>query len=118
MAFVRGLSYPLEVVNGNLKLSEDAQLVSEHIYSVLETRPYERVMRASYGLQDNTFDVMNPIAINAKISTAIFEEVGGEIEDLRVEGAWQKGDSGIYNVRILYKFNGITQTPLTVSLVI
>ena len=118
MAFFRGLSYPLEVVNGNLKLSEDAQLATEHIYSVLETRPYERVMRADYGLQDNTFETMNPQAINAKISNAITEQVGGEVTDVRVQGAWQKGDSGIYSVRVLFKFNGITQPALTVSLAI
>ena len=118
MAFLRGLSYPLEVVNGNLRLSEDAELATEHIYSVLETRPYERVMRADYGLQDNTFEVMNPAAITAKISNAITEQVGGEITDLRIQGSWRKGDSGIFNVRVLFKFNGITQPPLTVSLAI
>jgi hypothetical protein len=117
MAFIRGVSYPLEVINGNLKLSEDAKLVSEHIYSVLETRPYERVMRADYGLMDETFENLNPIAINAKITAAVTEQVG-EVEDLRIEGGWQKGDSGIYNVRLLYKVRGIQQPPLTLSLAI
>jgi len=117
MAFIRGLSYPLEVVNGRLKLSEDEQLVTEHIYSVLETRPYERVMRADYGLQDRTFETMDPLAINAKITAAITEQVVG-VQDLRVEGSWQKGDSGQYGVRITYKINGVPQPPLSLSLVI
>lgn len=117
MAFIRGLSYPLEVVNGRLRLSEDSDLVAERIYSVLETRPYERVMRADYGLQDRTFETMDPLAINAKITAAITEQVGG-INDLRVEGSWQKGDSGQYGVRITYKIGGVPQPPLSLSLVI
>jgi len=117
MAFMRGLSYPLEVVNGQLKLSEDEDLVAEHIYSALETRPYERAMRADYGLQDRTFDTMDPVAINAKITAAITEQVSSA-QDLRVEGSWQKGDSGQYGVRITYKINGVPQPPLSLSLVI
>lgn len=117
MAQLRGLSYPLVVENGQLKLSEDDKLVSEHIYSVLETRPYERVMRADYGLQDRTFETMDPLAINAKITAAIVEQVK-TVQDLRVDGSWQKGDSGQYGVRITYRINGVPQPPIVLSLVI
>jgi hypothetical protein len=117
MAFIRGLTYPLQVANGQLVLSEDNDLIAQHIYSVLETRPYERVMRADYGLQDRTFETMDPTAINAKITAAINDAVTG-IQNLRVSGSWQKGDSGQYKVRITYDVNGVPQPPLSLSLVI
>ena len=49
MAQKRGLTYPLQIVNGRLAVSTDLALVEEQIVSVLETRPFERVMRSDYG---------------------------------------------------------------------
>lgn len=117
MTQIRGLAYPLQVSNGGLQLAEDESIVEQQIISVLETRPFERIMRADYGLPDNVFETINPAAINSKISEAILEQVGG-ISDLSVDGAWTGGDNGIYAVTITYSVRGALQPPLTLSLVV
>lgn len=118
MTSIRGLTYPLQITNGRLSLSEDLALVEEHIISVLETRPFERIMRADYGLRDYTFDVLDPVEINAKISLAVTEQVP-EVKDLEVTGNWQRsGDQGVYNVTLKYTVEGTPQPPLNLSLVV
>lgn len=119
MTSVRGLAYVLQVSDsgGGLKLAEDGSLVEQQIISVLETRPFERVMRADYGLPDNVFETMNPAVIDSKISEAISEQVNG-IEDLSVRGSWTGGENGTYVVNILYTLRGEPQPPLTLSLVV
>lgn len=117
MTNIRGLAYPLEVVNGSLRLSSDAQTVEQQIISVIETRPFERVMRADYGLPEKTFDTIEPAAIDAKISEAITEQVGG-ISDISVKGSWTNSENGVYSIEILYTVSGEPQPPLELSLVI
>lgn len=117
MALIRGLTYPLTVANGGLAVSTDSTLVEEHIISVLETRPFERVMRADYGLKDYTFETLRPTEINAKISAAVSEEVP-EAQNLEVTGNFENGDQGLYAVRITYTLEGLPQPPLNLSLVI
>lgn len=117
LAAKRGLTYPLEVdINGQLKTSTDYNLVREHILSVLDTRPYERALRADYGLPDLIFEVINPILINSRISKAILDEVT-ELSDLEVDGEWRNtGEEGIYQVKITYFVNGIPQPPISFAL--
>ena len=103
--------------NGGLSLAEDENLVEQQIISVLETRPFERIMRADYGLPDNVFEVINPAAIDSKISEAIIEQVGG-VSDISVKGSWTGGENGLYVVNILYTVDGTPQPPLTLSLVV
>jgi hypothetical protein len=117
MTSIRGLAYPLQVQNGSLALVEDAASVEQQIISVLETRPFERIMRADYGLMDDTFETVSPAAIDSKISDAITQQVGG-IEDLSVRGNWTNGDSGLYSVVIVYTIQGTPQPPLSLSLVV
>jgi hypothetical protein len=112
----RGLTYPLQIVNGNLAVSTDLDLVREHIVSVLETRPFERVMRLDYGLPDQVFSVVQPEIIDSKISSAIEREVT-EVEDLKVMGEWYASEDGLYNVNIYYSVKGIPQPPLSLTLV-
>ncbi len=117
MTSIRGLSYPLQVSNGKLQLAEDDSLVEQHIVSVLETRPFERVMRADYGLKDYIFETAKPTEIDAHIFEAIISQVAG-IDDLSVVGNWSSGDSGAYTVSVNYTIRGVPQPPLTLSLVI
>lgn len=113
----RGLTFPLQLDgNGNLAVSTDYDLVREHIVSVIQTRPFERVFRADYGLPDQTFNVVQPEIIDSKIAKAIEKEVT-EVEDLRVYGSWIASEDGVYNVSIFYGLNGVPQPPLELSLV-
>ena len=115
MASIRGLAYPLRIENGNLAVSSDLVSVEDQIISVLETRPFERVMRANYGFDPGIFDTMEPNAINARIYNAV--KVPSERRDC-LRGPWDfsNGDSGLYTVTIKYAVSGIPQPPLQVSL--
>jgi hypothetical protein len=113
---VRGLQYPLQLgSDGKLLLAEDVSVVEQNIISVLETRPFERVMRADYGFDPRIFDVMEPTAINARIWLAVTTYVPA-VSDLNVEGGIASSDNGVYNARLTYTVNGVTAPPLNLSL--
>jgi hypothetical protein len=113
---IRGISYPLAVVNGNLATSTDYALVTQQIRSVLETRYYERVMRASYGIGDYVLEVLDPGQINSAIQYSILQNVEG-LSELSVQGDWiTSGDDGAYKIVINYAVNGAMQAPLNYTL--
>jgi len=115
MAQQRGLAYPLRTHNGRLVLSEDLELVEDQIVSVLETRPFERVMRADYGFDPEIFSTLEPTAINARISAAVESQVPA-VQNLEVSGGVSKLDGGIYEVMLKYSVNGVPRPPLSLSL--
>jgi hypothetical protein len=113
---VRGITYPLTVVNGNLATSTDFSLVTQQIRSVLETRYYERVMRADYGIGDYVLEILDPGQINSAIQYSILQNVEG-LSELSVIGDWiTEGDDGVYKVVISYAVGGVPQPSLTYSL--
>jgi len=113
---VRGLTYPLTVVNGNLATSTDYATVTQQIRSVVETRYYERVMRAEYGIGDYVLEVLDPGQINSAIQYSILQNVQG-LTNLSVTGDWRsQGEDGIYKVFIQYSVNGQPQPPLNFTL--
>jgi hypothetical protein len=112
---IRGISYPLQIQNGTLAVSDDLDLVSEHVLSVVQTRWYERVMRASYGTDDFIFQVVNPSVINSQLQMAVKQNVP-EVESVIVNGDWTRADSGLYRVIITYYVNGVPQPPLSFTL--
>ena len=113
---IRGISYPLMVENGNLATSTDYALVTQQIRSVIETRYYERVMRAEYGIGDYVLEILDPGQINSAIQYSILQNVAG-LTDLSVTGDWiTNGDGGLYRVFIQYSVNGIPQPPLNFTL--
>jgi len=112
----RGITYPLTVVNGNLATSTDYALITQQIRSVIETRYYERVMRAEYGIGDYVLEIMDPGQINSAIQYSVLQNVAG-LSDLSVMGDWQtNGDDGLYRVFIEYAVNGVPQSPLNFTL--
>ena len=113
---IRGITYPLTVVNGNLSTSTDYALVTQQIRSVVETRYYERVMRAEYGIGDYVLEILDPGQINSAIQYSILQNVAG-LSDLSVTGDWRtQGDDGLYKVFVQYAVNGVPQPPLTFAL--
>lgn len=111
----RGLTYPLQIVNGKLGLSEDLALVEDQIVSVLETRPGERVMRADYGFDPKIFSTLEPNAINARILFAIEQQVP-DVTNVEVDGGVSTADNGVYLAVIKYSVDGVPVPPLTLSL--
>lgn len=113
---VRGIAYPLRVENGNLATNVDFAIKAQEIRSVVETRFFERVMRADYGVGDHTLDVIDPGQINSEFQTSIMDQVSG-LSSLSVTGDWlSSGDNGIYNVFIMYSIDNIPQLPINFSL--
>jgi len=113
---IRGITYPLTVSNGNLTTSVDYALIAQQIKSVIETRYYERVMRADYGVNDYTLSIIDPPQINADFQASISRYVSG-ITNLSVQGDWiTQGDDGIYKLYITYSVNGAPQPPLQFNL--
>ena len=113
---IRGLTYPLTVVNGNLSTSVDYADITQQIRSVLETRYFERVMRAEYGIGDYVLEILDPGQINSAIQYSILQNVAG-LSELSVVGDWETGgDDGLYRVFIQYAINGVPQSPLNFAL--
>ena len=113
---IRGIRYPLTVDNGNLATSTDYSLITQQIRSVIETRYYERVMRADYGIGDYVLEILDPGLINSAIQYSILQNVQG-LSDLSVTGNWRSdGDNGLYRVYIQYEVNGVLQPPLNFTL--
>jgi hypothetical protein len=112
---IRGLTYPLSLSNGGLSLSSDFDLISQHVLSVVETRWYERVMRANYGTDDYIFQVLKPALINSQFQLAVEQNVP-EVEAVSVVGDWTGSDSGLYRIIITYYVNGVPQPPLSFTL--
>ena len=113
---IRGITYPLKVVNGNLSTSTDYACVTQQIRSVIETRYFERVMRAEYGIGDYVLEIIDPGQINSAIQFSIQQNVQG-ITALNVIGDWRtEGENGLYKVFIEYEVGGVPQTPLNFSL--
>jgi hypothetical protein len=113
---IRGISYPLTVDNGNLATSTDYALINQHIRSVIETRYYERVMLANYGIGDYILDTIDPGLINSAIETSINQNVNN-ITGVDVTGDWiSNGDNGLYRIFISYYVNGVPQPPINFTL--
>lgn len=109
MAIRRGIRYPLTLSNGGLAVSVDADLVKEAIFSILETRPYERVMR-DYGTYDYVFDtIKDPGVICEQIRISLRTQIP-EIDQLEVTG--KIDESGVMQVQILWGVNGVPQPPV------
>lgn len=112
----RGLQYPLEVRDGQLVVREDISIIEQNIIEVLETRPFERVMRNSYGFDPKIFNTLEPNAINARIHRAVITQVQG-VTSLVVEGQPNvKNETGTYQVTLNYKVEGVPAPPLSLSL--
>ena len=112
---LRGLQYPLQIDNkGRLPLAEDLAIVEQNIISVLETRPFERVMRATYGFDPGIFDTLEPTAINAHVAAAIEEQVP-EVTNLEVDGRVDASES-TYQLTLRYGVNGVPAPPLDLTL--
>lgn len=109
MATLRTLTYPLAVKNGSLALSEDYSTIRDAIFSVLETRPGERIMRSRFGSPDFIFDaVAHPQAVLSRIQTALEEQIA----DVTFEVTGSIDDDGAFSVRIEWEVEGNLQAPI------
>ena len=110
---IRGVSYPLKIVNGNLSLSTDIDLVKESIFSVLETRPFERIMRPAYGTPDMVFDA---ISSHEYVLHQIRMSLETQIEDVSFDVSGEIEDTGEMNVTVEWSIDNIPQPPIEYKL--
>jgi hypothetical protein len=112
----RGLKYPLTTKDGNLATSFGVEAKAEEIKSVLETRFFERVMRANYGTSDYALTVLDPYIITSQIQNSITENVSG-LASLSVRGDWKtRGEEGIFNVVVTFSVPNQNEMSLSFSL--
>lgn len=109
MPNLRGIAYRLAVKDGQLVTHTDLDLILDHIMSVLETEPYERIARAGYGTPDFLFTSVRDINLIAQWVRQCLER---EIPDVvfGVQGAMSDDGAGVLQVQ--WAVNGQPQSPL------
>lgn len=109
-------AYPIQLdEKGQIKLSYDADCDSDSVFSVLETRPGERVERPLYGTPDFVFEgLTDAISIPSRIEAALTDQISA-VQRFEVTGT--VFDEGILDLSIAYYINGDPQeTALRVTL--
>jgi len=114
MAIVTSLSYPLQIKDGGLQVSSDVDVIRESIYSVLETRPYERVMRPNYGTPDFIFDSYNNNRIVAELTRIQLER---QLPGVDFEVTGTIDDTGTARLTIQWAVSDVSQTAITIAVV-
>ena len=96
------LAYPITAQNGRLSLSNDAAIERDAIFSVLETRPYERVMRPlSYGTPDYLFEsIGSSSTIPTRVEAALRSQIPN-LNDVSVSGSI--AETGILSITIYWE---------------
>lgn len=99
---------------GSLCLSRDEDLVAESIYSVLETRPGERIMRPNYGTPDYLFESVNAISIQTgRIEAALTDQIA-DPDRFQVSGTYE--EEGIIAIDIRYELSQVEAPPLKLKI--
>lgn len=112
----KGISYPLQLVNGGLKTSTDFDLIREAIASILETRLGERIMRLEFGTPSYIFEsVQKPEVICEQIRIALVTQIS-EVDSFQVGG--EINEDGVMQVRILWTVESIQQPPIQYQLIL
>jgi phage baseplate assembly protein W len=109
MPQIQGIAYPLTIADGQLITATDADLVRQQIFSVLETRPHERVMRPRYGMPDLLFSAIVPGILGVAIQQALAAEIRqGVFEVALVDYDYEGG----FEVEVRWSLSGIPQPPI------
>lgn len=84
---IKSIAYPLTITNGSLAFSSGIAIIVDRIFSVLETRPTERLEQNSYGTPSFIFDTVNNVTlILARIEVALLEQIP-ELKQLNLSGS-------------------------------
>lgn len=107
------LTYPLCIEDGRLVVSRNEDVVRDQIFSVLQTRPLERVMQPNYGAPDLIFEAhSSPGVIAERIRQVLVLAI--ENVDFTVSG--EIAETGSYTLTIEYTVNAQIQPTLTFDL--
>jgi phage baseplate assembly protein W len=94
--------YPIQVSNGKIVLSTDTDIERDAIFSVLETRKYERVMRPlSYGTKSYIFESVSAASIiPARVEVALRQQIPN-LRQIQVTGSFD--ESGVQQLKIYWE---------------
>lgn len=94
-------AYPLTVdEKGKLKLSHDDDCDRDAIFSVLETRPGERIERPRYGTPNFVFEsVARSVTIPGQVEAALTDQIG-TVQQFEVQG--EISDEGTLDLAIAW----------------
>jgi uncharacterized protein len=108
-------AYPLRVdANGRLVLSHDEDCDRDAIFSVLETRPGERIERPRYGTPDFVFEsVARSVTIPGQIEAALTDQIG-TVQQFEVSG--EIADEGTLDLTIAWTAQVAQSTALRLLL--
>lgn len=114
MPNIRGISYPLAIANGALKVSTDIDLLRESIYSVLETVPSERVLNYTYGTPNIIFDAVPSFPVILELIRQSLETQIFGVDEFNVTG--DIDDEGVGRVKIEWSVEDLPQPPIQYQL--
>jgi hypothetical protein len=106
---LRGLSFPLEIVDGNLKTNTDAELISDHIIHFLLCEVGENPMRLSYGVNSILF---NSNSNFDEYSADVARRLEKEIPQANFIVTGSLGDEGEALLDIQWTYLGASQESL------
>ena len=72
---VRGLTFPLQIENGSLKISFGEDRIVEQILEVLQTSVGERVYRQFFGLPNLVFESISESILESRIERQLQQEI-------------------------------------------
>jgi phage baseplate assembly protein W len=72
---IRGLTFPLQIENGTLKISTGEDRIVEQILEVLQTSVGERVYRQFFGLPNLVFESISESVLERRIERQLQQEV-------------------------------------------
>lgn len=101
---IQGLTYPLTVSNGGLKVSANADRIYQQIQEVIETRIGERIMRQFFGTPDLIFESFSEDMLRSTLIKQIRESLPVSIDvDIDVS----LSESGTAIIYINWSMGGI-----------
>lgn len=111
----QGIGYPLTLKNGGLQLKSDADLVQDAIFSILQTQPYERVMRPRYGIPDQLFDAIGDFQVVVGLyERSLRQQINYPNVTFELSGEFD--DGGLGTIRVVWALDGLPQPDLLIPL--
>ena len=114
-ATLRDLAYPLRIVDGGLATATDADVVRDSILSVLETRPFERIMRPQYGTSNLAFEAHPNASV---VAERVRQALELQITEASFAVLGQVNEDGSYLLTINWQLASLPQTAIQYRLVI
>lgn len=100
---MKGLQYPLKLSGGNLETTVTyADLVRNAIYSGLQTKLEERVMRPEYGLDPQEFQTVNSVILVLGVVRKTISDALSGYPEVTFEAKASMAEDGLMDILVIY----------------